>query len=209
MTGKPEPESEPDPEPAPPPDETPSDPPEPGGSPPAGHGADIIPPDAGPMLQPGGLLALNSGAGAHQAASEPTPAILRRTPGDGGGETATAVQMWNTLAEELDLPKAQKITASRRASLKSRLKDCGGLEGWQAALDKIRTSPGLQGKNDRGWKMDFDDLTNERKFTRLMEGKYDRWGKSGSGSDDPFRDAFAELRADIAAGNDDDQHCDT
>jgi hypothetical protein len=89
------------------------------------------------------------------------------------GEEAAAVSDWHALAEEHDLRKVAKLTKTRRSHLKARLSDCGGLDGWRSALAKIRGSPFMLGKNDRGWKIDFDFLVSESGFTKLMEGKYD------------------------------------
>jgi hypothetical protein len=87
-----------------------------------------------------------------------------------------AVDEWNVLAAELGLALIQKLTASRHSKLAARLKDTGGLDGWRAALTKIRESPGLQGENNRRWRCDFDWLVSESNFTKVMEGKYDDWG---------------------------------
>lgn len=86
----------------------------------------------------------------------------------------TAVERWNALAEEIGLPKVQKITKARRAACAARLKDAGGLDGWDAALDKIRGSPFLRGDSERGWCANFDFLMRESKFVKLMEGGYER-----------------------------------
>jgi hypothetical protein len=84
-----------------------------------------------------------------------------------------AVQMWNDLASRLSLPRVQKLTRARESALRKRLVDCGGLEGWQAALENIEANAWMHGGNKRGWKADFDFLVQEKSFTRLMEGSYD------------------------------------
>jgi hypothetical protein len=91
-------------------------------------------------------------------------------------EAAEAVRRWNALAEEFGLARVQKLTAARQTKLKKRLADCGGLDGWDAALAHVRVSDGLRGDNDRGWTVDFDFLMQESSFVKLMEGKYDEWG---------------------------------
>jgi len=109
----------------------------------------------------------------------------------------SAVASWNALASECDLSLVQKITAARRASTRARLKDCGGLEGWIAALEKIRGSPGLKGQNDRGWKIGFDFLVKESNFTKIMEGAYDHW-KAASNGNGAGRTQESDRRAIIA-----------
>lgn len=106
----------------------------------------------------------------HHATAEPiTEPITDRIDAD----VREAVQLWNDLAKELDLPKVQKLTNTRISKLKARLKDCGGMPGWTAAMDKIRGSPHCRGENDRGWRADIDFALQETTFVRLMEGRYD------------------------------------
>lgn len=81
-----------------------------------------------------------------------------------------ALGMWNTFADAHSMPKVQKLTDSRRTKLRQRLKECGGLDGWQHALDLMGQSPFLLGAT--GWHADFDFLMQESKFTKLMEGGY-------------------------------------
>jgi len=84
------------------------------------------------------------------------------------------------------IPICRKRTTARRRSMKARLKDCGGLTGWGYALEKLANTPGLLGghggNGHEGWTADIDFLLSEQKFTRLMEGKYDNWGKGPTGS---------------------------
>ena len=85
-----------------------------------------------------------------------------------------ALKAWNTLAGEIDLPLAQRLTKPRRTALAARLEECGGLLGWEAALEKVRSSSFLRGQNDRSWRADFDFVLQAKSFTKLMEGGYDR-----------------------------------
>jgi len=118
-------------------------------------------------------------------------------------EISEAVSGWNALATELKLPTIQKITKSRRARLRSRLDDAGGLEGWAAALGKIRASPFLRG--ERGdFRANFDFVLQERSFVKLMEGAYDdngggrqNGGQSG-GMNAAFDRAAEKIRRDQA-----------
>lgn len=88
-----------------------------------------------------------------------------------------AVDAWNEFAGQVGLSRVKKLTSVRRSSLQARIKDAGGIDGWMVALEKVRGSPGLIGSNDRGWKASFDWLIGENNFTKLMEGRYDEWGK--------------------------------
>ena len=83
-----------------------------------------------------------------------------------------AFELYNETAKKNNLPIAQKFTNTRKAKLKNRLKDCGGIEGWKTALQKIENSNFLLGVNG-GWKADFDFVLQEKSFVKIMEGAYD------------------------------------
>lgn len=105
-----------------------------------------------------------------QARGEKPEIVARVTEPDGCEEALAA---WNDLAKETGLPKAQVLTETRRKSMRRRLAECGGLDGWSFALSKIRASPFLLGGNDRGWQADLDFVLQAKSFTKLMEGGYD------------------------------------
>lgn len=93
--------------------------------------------------------------------------------------TEKAMAMWNEMAgekipgtEQTILPLASKPTAQRKSRIPARLRDCGGLEGWKVALEKVRASPYLLGEVN-GWKADLDFVLREDKFTKIMEGGFD------------------------------------
>lgn len=88
-------------------------------------------------------------------------------------EIAIAVSAYNATAADAGWPRLQVLSKQRRASLKARLSECGGLDGWIAALSKAKASPHLCGQNDRGWVASFDFLTRQSSFAKLMEGNYD------------------------------------
>lgn len=111
-------------------------------------------------------------------------------------EISVAVDDWNSLARELSLARVQKLTEDRKRKLRARLRDCGGVVGWRAALDRIRGSPFCQGEGPRGWAADFDFLLQEASFVRLMEGRYDA-GKVSAAAN-TIANGFAQVDAVIA-----------
>jgi len=115
---------------------------------------------------------------------------------------AEAIRLWNELADECGLARCQVLSAERKRKLRSRLKECGGIEGWKAALAKIRGSPFLLGENDRSWRADIDFLLSLSKFTKLMEGAYDRSGKV-QGPNAGGLTGFAAVAAELSAGSGD------
>jgi hypothetical protein len=91
---------------------------------------------------------------------------------------AEALNLWNAAADRVGWPKAQRLTDTRRRALKLRLSECGGLEGWSAALAKAEASSFLTGKSGRtngheNWRCDLDFILRQAKFTKLLEGGFD------------------------------------
>ncbi len=83
------------------------------------------------------------------------------------------VELWNAMADGKGLAKCQKLSKSRASKLRARLKDCGGLEGWKVALEKVAASAFLTGGTERPFHATIDFLLKEEKFTKIMEGAYD------------------------------------
>lgn len=98
--------------------------------------------------------------------------ILAETaPRDGVPE---AVEAYNAAAHRQGWPAVQKLNEARRKALKLRLKDCGGIEGWGAAMAKAEASDFLCARTAKPWNgFGFDWLTKAANFTKLMEGNYD------------------------------------
>lgn len=86
---------------------------------------------------------------------------------------------FNEVAARIGLPIAAKLTPQRRSQINARLKEHGG-HGWQRAFDKLVESPFLRGENDRHWRADIDFVVRPGKFTKLIEGGYDRHGAAQS-----------------------------
>jgi len=110
--------------------------------------------------------------GANAPLSSGVPRTLDLIPTEPDVEQS-AFDAYNAMAARVGIPLAQKFDQTRRAKLRQRLKDCGGLSGWVDALEKLSKSSHCTGSNDRGWRADFDFLLQNQSFTRLMEGRYD------------------------------------
>lgn len=104
---------------------------------------------------------------------------------------------WNELASDTGIPCVQNFNESRKRALVLRLGDLGGIEGFHALCGKIRGSPMLCGKNERGWKASFDWVLKPANLTKIMEGNYDAADNSHS-KPGSITGAFAELDAAIA-----------
>ena len=93
-----------------------------------------------------------------------------------------AFLMFNLMAEEINVPAIAKLTDPRKKHLKARLKDCGGVDGWKAALVKVAQSDFLSGRKvGSDWSVTFDWLVKPSNFTKVMEGNYDKNTKQGHG----------------------------
>ena len=87
-----------------------------------------------------------------------------------------ALELWNEMAKANGLSIAQSMSETRKKSLRLRLREAEGIEGWKIALNKVTASPHLLGKNDRKWRADFDFMLQQKSFTRLMEDAYRNLG---------------------------------
>ncbi len=101
-----------------------------------------------------------------------------------------AINSWNEFAERNNFAKVQKLTKSRKSKLQNRLNDCGGIDGWNHALEKIKDSDYLMGST--GWRMNFDSLIGEKFFVKLMEGGHDTKKQSNE-----WTKAFSDLRGNM------------
>ena len=114
-------------------------------------------------------------------------------------------EIYNETAKELGWPVAQAIKP-RLSKINARLRECGGVDGWQAAMAKARASPFLSGSDGRSdghenWRPDLDFFLQAKSFTKLMEGSYDGTStpnKRESGHDRILR-ALAEVSEERSA----------
>lgn len=122
----------------------------------------------------------------------PSTAIVLAPRNPEPDDIALAVQAWNAVADAHNLARVQKLTDSRRSKLRQRLKECGGIDGWNAALELVKASPFLLGAKSSGWRADFDFIMQEKSFTKLMEGGYADKAPPPDKSGSKLRAAFAQ-----------------
>lgn len=82
-----------------------------------------------------------------------------------------AFSLFVDLAKQEGLSVPERLTKSRKASLRQRLKDCGGIEGWKSMLEKLKASDYCMGRV-KDWQATFDFVLQESSFTKIMEGAY-------------------------------------
>jgi uncharacterized protein YdaU (DUF1376 family) len=103
-----------------------------------------------------------------------------------------AVAAYNRAAEAAGWPKVQRMTPQRARSLRARLAECGGIDGWEVALRRAMDSDFLCGRTPKPWTgFGFDWLTKAANFTKLMEGNYENRGNHRAAADDPALRAIA------------------
>ena len=119
------------------------------------------------------------GEGARERAGPPEKADCRK-----------AMDIWNSMAKRNGLAQAQHLSARRMRLFKAMLAECGGMEGWQAACEKVEASAFLLGENPRSWRADLDFVLKPNSFTKLMEGSYDTQSQISAN----FRNAEAAQR---------------
>lgn len=136
--------------------------------------------------------------------SKPAQPALQLTPDDDldlplkldRSPEAQAVHLWNDTAQRVNAevgrtewPIVQALNPSRRAKLKNRLRESGGIKGWKVALEKAAAIRWLRGETPRSqghenWRFSIKTLLGQEFFTQLMEGTYD---------DDPSRRQKVQL----------------
>lgn len=84
------------------------------------------------------------------------------------------IKCWNE-NKHPDMPicRAAKTGTARYKSAAARIKEHPDLEFWSDAIGRMAKSDFLAGKNDRGWRADFDFLIKSQSIIKVLEGKYD------------------------------------
>ena len=93
---------------------------------------------------------------------------------------------WNELPENVARLKSINRSGERWRLLRARIKE-NGVDGVLDAIDKVRQSSFLVGKNDRGWTVTFDWFIKPGNFSKVSEGNYkDRIPTARSGTTNVF-----------------------
>lgn len=106
---------------------------------------------------------------------EGLPEILGQ-PDNSKLEISQAFEAYNLAAQENDWAVCQKISKARNSQMKARLKDCGGIDGFMACLEKCKASDFLQGRvggSNGAFQLGIDFILRDSSFTKIMEGNYD------------------------------------
>lgn len=104
-----------------------------------------------------------------QASDEEGMEGMNGKKGGISGELKEVFDAWNL---NPDLVKCLVISDKRKVSLNARLKDAFFSKNWRAAMAMLPASPFCMGRNDRGWKANFDWFLQPDTVAKIMEGKY-------------------------------------
>jgi uncharacterized protein YdaU (DUF1376 family) len=127
---------------------------------------------------------------------EDTNVSLQVSP---AGDVAEAVRIYNDAAAQVGWPSVQKLTPTRSRSLKARMVDAGGVDGWRFAVERATRSDFLCGRTPKPWAgFGFDWLTKAANFTKLMEGNYDNRFNGPFGAPEPSRKGGDRIFDEIA-----------
>lgn len=131
-----------------------------------------------------------------------SPGIVGRKNGghDAAASSAAArdaFEAYQARARQNGWPEAQFLSTNRIFAIEQRLRECGGLDGFNAALDAAESAEFLKGQR---W-FDLDWLLKPENFTRLMEGRYAERhdnGRRQSGQPDDYDPELAGIRKALA-----------
>lgn len=107
------------------------------------------------------------------------------------------VEKWNALNIYGIVPISKLNSSSKRyKSLVARMKQYG-IQDVLSAIDRIKDSDFLQGKNNKGWTITFDWFVLPNNFPKVLEGNYDNRnggssnGRTGGNDAEDARDPYA------------------
>ena len=105
------------------------------------------------------------------------------------------VEIWNE--NRGTLPKVVGLSSSRRKQSHARWEENPDRSYWVSIIEKLKSSSFCNGKNDRGWRADFDFLVRPDTQHKVLEGKYDDRTPNAKKSllDDPEVIAFEKYLA--------------
>lgn len=84
-----------------------------------------------------------------------------------------AVSIWSEMAVNEGLSVVQSMSDTRRKKLMERLKEVGGIEGWDIACRNVAESDFLCGRvKGKDWRATFDFMLQPNSLAKIMERSY-------------------------------------
>ncbi len=114
-------------------------------------------------------------------------------------EVEAAVTRYNAAAKKAGWPEAKRITPNRSKQIRARMAECGGLDGWEAALVRAFKSDFCRGRSRNPWTgFGLDWLIKAANFTKLMEGNYDNRDREIGGQSPNGQSGYYDAASEIA-----------
>lgn len=86
----------------------------------------------------------------------------------GAGKAQEIIELYNVTC--ISLPPVKKLTDTRKAAIASALNE---ETDFKELFKKTAESEFLNGKNERGWRADFDFILKPKNRQKILEGGYD------------------------------------
>lgn len=81
----------------------------------------------------------------------------------------SVMEAWNQMAKKAYLPVVEKLTESRKKTVKARLSDPDWTKRFRRALEIIPHVPFFRGAGPRGWKANFDFFIQPNRVFKIIE----------------------------------------
>ena len=91
-------------------------------------------------------------------------------------DIALATKLWNEIAKKHELPKVRVVSEKNIKDIKQNIKEVGvsSIKEYFSEIDSaINNSDFLRGKNDRGWKINFNFITQKSSMNKLFNNAYE------------------------------------
>lgn len=95
-----------------------------------------------------------------------------------------------------NLPKVKACGKDRTRKAELRLKEKPDLQYWAQVISILKASDFCNGKNERGWRADFDFLLREETANKALEGKYENRKQDNRSANTPGFALKALLKKD-------------
>ncbi|MGE5328092.1 MAG: hypothetical protein ACM3KR_01095 [Deltaproteobacteria bacterium] len=112
------------------------------------------------------------------------------------------IDLYNNTCQSL--PQVKILTDSRKDKIKARWEQLNNIDLFEQAFTLAESSDFIKGKNDRGWKANFDWLMeNDKNIVKVLEGNFNnqRTTKPNTGLDN-IKELFFELENEGGNAND-------
>jgi len=94
----------------------------------------------------------------------------------------------------ISLPKVIQLTTPRKQAIDALLAVFNDITTFSMLFDRAQNSSYLTGKNDSGWRADFDFLLKEEKAIKVLEGGYDNFQNTKKVCENKLKSSFNNFK---------------